>query len=155
MMKSLTIGIAFLAYVACTSSTSHGTYELTGDACKVYVSSSTCEAHADCVWFDLGIACRVGEPCISGECQSRNSGGGSGGGSGTGSGSAACACPSGGVCFEQIGGPATQTDPQIECYGPAACPGGCASPCDEIVGEGRCTLDPNVANMCICDNGIR
>jgi hypothetical protein len=92
---------------------------------------------------------------VSGECQSKTTGG-SGSGSGSGSSSAGCACTDGGVCFEQIGGTAQQGGgPDIQCYGPAACPGGCGTVCDEIEGQGTCTLDPNVENLCLCDNGIR
>ncbi len=153
MMKSFVLSVVL---VGCTSSTGTHDYSITGDTCKVYASPTSCDANPECTWIDLGISCRVGEPCISGECQSRTgSGSGSGSGGGTGSGSAACACTDGGVCFEQIGGPAASTEPTIQCYGPAACPGGCASPCDEIVGQGACTLDPSVANLCICDNGQR
>lgn len=160
MMRNLAT-LLFLV-VGCTSNdtSSKHDYVIEGDQCKIYNDAQTCDSDSNCLWFDLGIACQPGQTCISGECQSKISGSGSGSsgsGGGSGSGSTGCVCSDGGVCFEQIGGPAQQsgTQPEIQCYPPSACPGGCSSVCDEIVGQGTCTLDPNVENLCLCDNGIR
>jgi hypothetical protein len=149
--------IALVAVIACaTQSTGKQEYTVTGDECALYNDAQSCDAHSPCMWSELGRPCQVGQPCVSGVCSSPQ-GSGSGGGSGHGSGSAACACPGGGACYEQIGGPAPSSDPQIQCGGPYACPGNGipCNPCDSISGQGTCTLDPNVANLCICDNGIR
>jgi len=143
---------ALLFVLGCASNTSsNADYVIHGDQCKVYMDQQSCGSHGDCEWFELGVPCQVGQACVSGECQSPPTG------SGSGSGSAACACTDGGVCFEQVGGPAQQggTAPDVQCYPPSACPGGCGNACDEIVGQGTCTPDLNVANLCLCDDGIR
>jgi hypothetical protein len=155
MTRALYLAVLLAVGCASNAGTTHD-YAISGDGCKIYADQATCAAHAGCSWFAIGAPCQVGQPCQSGVCAS-TSGGGSG--SGSGSGSAACACPDGGACWEQIGGPAQQSggEPQIQC-GPAyACPGDTipCDPCASITGQGTCTLDPNVANLCLCDNGIR
>ncbi len=125
---------------------------LTGDQCALYIDGTTCNADPDCFWAGTGCACPPNDPsctCSPGSCASKY---GSGSGSGSGTGSAACACPNGEVCFEQIGGPATQTPPSIECTLPAPGPG---DPCALIQNEGTCTDSTTVSGLCICDNGIR
>jgi len=161
MLKAVSLAFLFVLGCASNDTTKHD-YAITGDQCKVYDDQTSCDAHSPCHWYDLGIPCQVGQPCVSGVCSAPSTGGGGtggggGGGGGTGSGSAACVCFDGGVCYEQIGGPAQQsgTTPQIQCYPASACPGGCSSVCDEIVGQGTCSEDPNVSGLCICDNGIR
>ena len=145
-------GMLLLFVVGCASNETSGhDYVLTGDACKVYSDRETCTANDGCNWYAIGAPCREGETCPSGVCQgnetgSGSSGGGSGGGTATG-----CACPgTGGVCFEQIGGLPTPTNgsgPEISCSP--------ATNCAAIPDQGNCVADPNVTNLCICDNGIR
>jgi len=157
------IAFALLAVGCASETTSKATYKITGDTCAIYGDQQSCDAHSDCEWSE-GCACPADEgpcpPCPAPECVSNGgsgSGSGSSGGSGSGSGSAACACSDGGVCYEQVGGlPGSgSSGPDIQCYPPSACPGGCGNVCDEIEGEGRCAPDPDVVNLCICDNGIR
>ena len=142
-MKLTIISLSYLMLgVACTDDTATKVYSIEGDACAVYGDRTSCSAHA-CDWFDIGAPCQEGHTCPGGECQSPVGSGSAGSGSGYGNGSAACACSDNGVCFEDSGSP-------IECYPPAACPGGCGSVCDEIEGHGTCRLDATVANLCIC-----
>lgn len=151
-----TLGVVLLFAVGCASNGSgQRDYAITGDDCKIYMDAQTCDAHDGCNWVELAPPCPAGQTCESGVCASTSGGGGGGGGEG----SAACACYDGGACFEQLGGTAQQagSEPQIQC-GPAyACPGGNfpCDPCASITGQGHCSLDPNVANLCLCDNGIR
>jgi hypothetical protein len=69
-----------------------------------------------------------------------------------------CSCPNGGVCFEQIGGPAQRAGdgPAVQCTIPES-NGGCGSPnaCAHLAGEGTCTDSATIAGLCVCDNGIR
>ena len=157
MMRTLIVAALFTAACAANTSTKHD-YVLTGDSCEVYNDQQSCDDHSPCTWVASEQPCQVGQTCGAGGACIDPTGGGGGGG-GTGSGSAACACYDGGACFEQIGGTAQQagSEPQIQC-GPAyACPGGdiACDPCASITGQGHCSLDPNVANLCLCDNGIR
>src|SRR5688572_2592991 len=40
------------------------------DGCFVNQDEESCLANADrCVWYDLGMPCAEGEPCVSGVCQ--------------------------------------------------------------------------------------
>ena len=108
---------------------------LSGDPCALHPDEARCTADSACVW--------------AGACMSKSGGGAGGGG---GSGQASCVCFNGDVCFEQIGGPAMQTEPQIECAQPAP---GSGDPCTRIQNEGTCTDSTTVMGLCICDNGIR
>jgi hypothetical protein len=124
-------------------------YVLTGDECKIYSDATACGEHAPCHWFELGLPCQVGQPCVSGVCS------GPGSGSGAGSGGAACACMGEGICFEQLGGPAMSSGgAEIQCYSTATCHDSCTG-CDVITGQGTCVADPNVSALCLCDDGIR
>lgn len=160
MIKTAFVTTVLLAIGCTTQQSSNKDYVLTGNTCAVYQNETACDQQADCEWSPA-CACPANEgpcpPCPAPVCVAKGGSEGSGsGGGGSGSAIAGCACSDGGVCFEQIGGPATQAGgPDIQCYPPSACPGGCGNVCDEIVGEGKCTPDANVANMCICDNGIR
>ena len=155
MMRKLFVGVLFTVACATNTSTKHD-YVLSGDTCEVYNDQQSCDAHSPCTWIATEQPCQVGQPCPGGGACIDPTGTGSGS-SGSGSGGAACACPDGGVCYEQIGGPAQQagSEPDIQCYPASACPGSCSNPCDEIVGQGTCTPDPNVSGLCLCDNGIR
>lgn len=146
--------------VACTTSNS-STIDpvLNGDSCAVHTDQQTCAGEPDCNWYALGRPCPDdGSYCQSGVCQGPSGGSGSGsssgGGGGSASGHAVCACLNGGVCFEQVGGPAQQggTTPQIQCTIPAA---GNGDVCTRVVGQGHCSDSANVGGLCICDNGIR
>jgi hypothetical protein len=144
--------VAVALVTACTTHpTSSSSTEpvLSGDDCAVHVDQMTCHAESGCMWFGYGRPCPPdGSACPAGVCQGPTSGGGTGSGSGT-----ACACPDGGVCFEQIGGPAVPAgDPEIACTTPAA---GDGDPCTRIVGEGTCSDSPTVGGLCVCDNGER
>ncbi|MEO6771846.1 MAG: hypothetical protein ABI467_02360 [Kofleriaceae bacterium] len=125
---------------------------LTGDACAVYTETTACQADSACTWFGTGCACPPNDPscvCSPGVCGAK---GAPGSGSGSGSTSAGCACSDGGVCYEQVGGPATMTPPSIECTTPA--PGG-GDPCGRVTGQGTCSDSTTVSGLCVCDNGIR
>ncbi len=127
---------------------------LSGNTCSLHTSATTCQMEMDCTWLGTGCACPPNDPtctCSEGTCASTS---GSGSGSGSGSSGTGCACPNGGVCYEQIGGPAQQsgTEPQIECTTPTA---GTGDPCTRIAGEGTCRDSPTVSGLCVCDNGIR
>lgn len=150
-MRAL-LALALVAFPGCTESTSSTQPKLTGDQCAVYTDSQTCSADMDCTWFGTGCACPPNDPmcsCSPGACGSKT---GNGSSSGSGSTMAACACPNGGVCYEQIGGPAMQMPPSIACTTPAA---GTGDPCARIQGEGTCTDSMTVSGLCLCDNGIR
>jgi hypothetical protein len=143
--------------IGCTSGSGTIDPQVQGDTCAVILDQADCVAQSGCGWFAYGRPCpNDGSYCPSGVCQAVGSGSGTGTGSGSGSsiGSAACACPNGGVCFEQIGGPAQQgsAGPTIECATPAA---GSGDPCARIQGEGTCRPDDQVSGLCVCDNGIR
>jgi hypothetical protein len=56
------------------------------------------------------------------------------------------------VCFEQLGGPAQSSPPQVECIDPSP---GTGDACARITGEGNCSDSPDVTGLCLCDNGIR
>lgn len=140
---------------ACAAQQGSVSPQITGDSCAVHVDDTTCTADSACTWLGTGCGCPANDPscsCSAGSCVSKS--GGSGAGSGSGSASAACACSDGGVCVEQIGGPAQQsgTDPQIQCITPAP---GSGDPCARIQGEGTCTDSPTVSGLCTCDNGER
>ena len=135
--------------VACGGQQSSTTAQVIGDMCTTHVDEVSCTAETGCQWFGLGRPCPDdGSYCQSGVCQSPNSGSGSAGGG------AACACPDGGVCFEQIGGPAQMSGSgeEIMCTTPSA---GSGDPCARIEGEGTCRASETVSGLCICDNGIR
>jgi hypothetical protein len=69
--------------------------------------------------------------------------------------SVGCACSDGGVCVRQIGGPAIPVDPPTTCDKPVTgCDAGSACDCLPPK-EGKCHADPQVAGLCICDNGVR
>ena len=152
-MRALLV-VALLA--GCSDSTSSSAPKLTGDTCAVYTDSQTCSADDNCTWYGTGCACPPNDPscmCSPGACASK-SGMGSGSSSGSGSTGAGCACPNGGVCYEQIGGPAQMgnTQPDIMCTTPAP---GSGDPCGRISGQGTCTDSTTVSGLCICDNGER
>jgi hypothetical protein len=144
--------VAFALLAGCSESTSTNTPKLTGDQCAVYTNSDTCNADNDCTWYGTGCACPPNDPncmCSAGACGSKSN---PGGGSGSGSTMAGCACSDGGVCFEQIGGPATMNPPMIDCTTPAA---GSGDPCGRIQGQGACHDSTTVSGLCLCDNGER
>ena len=150
--RRMRAALALLLVAACSDTTSSTQPKLTGDQCAVYTNDQTCNADTACTWYGTGCACPPNDPsctCSPGACGSK-SGGGSGGGSG--SAMAGCACSDGGVCYEQIGGPATSSPPTIECATPAA---GSGDPCGRIQGEGTCRDSTTVSGLCLCDNGIR
>ena len=147
-MRSLGFCVA-LAFSACSATETIGQQNgplVTGDDCAVHADQTSCLADQGCTWADLGRPCQLGMPCQSGVCFAQTMGSGSGS-VGTG-----CACPNGGVCFEQIGGPAIQSPPEIECTLPSP---GTGDPCSRITGEGTCTPSLEVTGLCLCDNGIR
>jgi hypothetical protein len=156
-MKTLGICITFASVIAACSSTENIGQQnapvISGDECAVHADQPSCVADEECQWFDLGRPCQEGMPCQSGVCVSK-SGSGSGSGSGHGGGMAGCVCPNGGVCFEQIGGPAQHpgTGPEVQCTVPTP---GSGDPCARITGQGTCTDDSSVSGLCLCDNGIR
>jgi hypothetical protein len=147
------IALTFLFTISCAANESTQQEPvIEGDSCKLYDNLQACDAHSPCQWVDLGIPCQEGTACFPGVCSAPTNGsGGVGGGSGHGSGTAACECPgTGGVCFEQLGGLVQQgsnAEPQIQCAA--------ATTCAAIQGQGNCSPDPNVLNLCLCDNGIR
>ena len=124
-----------------------------GDVCATHNDNATCASDLGCTWYALGRPCPVDDStCPTGVCQSSSSGGDSGGGGGTGTGSAACVCFNGGVCFEQIGGTVQPPGgPVIQC---ALVPDR-GDRCSLIEGQGHCSATPNIAGLCICDNGQR
>lgn len=149
-MKSLGLAIALL-FAACSATENIGQQNapvINGDDCAVHSDQTSCLADSGCAWAELGRPCQIGVPCQSGVCYSP----GSGSGSGSGSGMAGCACPNGGVCYEQIGGPAVQNPPEVQCTVPAP---GSGDPCSRITGQGTCTDSLDVTGLCLCDNGIR
>ncbi len=151
-MRSLGFCIA-LVISACSATENIGQQNapiVHGDDCAVHVDQTSCLADQGCTWADLGRPCQLGMPCQSGVCFSQTMG--SGGGSGSGSGHTGCACPDGGVCFEQLGGPAQSVPPEVQCTVPAP---GTGDPCPRITGEGTCTASLDVSGLCLCDNGIR
>lgn len=149
-MRSIEVCLA-VVLAACSTTQNVGQQNapiLDGDKCAVHADRDSCAADTGCLWADLGVPCQVGMPCQSGVCYGQTSGSGSGSGSaGTG-----CACPNGGVCFEQIGGPAQMTPPEVQCTTPDP---GTGDPCARIVGEGTCTPSMTVTGLCLCDNGAR
>jgi hypothetical protein len=149
------LALVIVGLAACGGQQSSTTAQISGDTCAVHIDQTSCVAQSGCQWFGLGRPCPAdGSYCQSGVCQGPSSSG-SGTGSGSASGGAACACPDGGVCFEQIGGPAQQTGgggDQIMCAVPAA---GSGDACARIEGEGTCRDSETVSGLCICDNGIR
>lgn len=152
-MRALLV-VALLA--GCSDSTSGTSPKLTGDTCAVYTDAQTCAADDSCTWYGTGCACPPNDPscmCSPGACGSK-SGNGSGSGSGSGGAMAGCACSDGGVCYEQIGGPAQMgnTQPMIDCATPTP---GTGDPCARIQGEGTCTDSTTVSGLCLCDNGER
>jgi hypothetical protein len=123
---------------------------ITGDKCEAYADPTACAADSTCRWYGTGCACPPNDPsctCSGGVCASAE-----GTGSGSGSAMAACACSNGEVCFEQIGGPAVQSPPQIDCTLPAS---GTGDPCPRIQNQGTCMDSTTISGLCICDNGIR
>jgi hypothetical protein len=129
--------------------------EIQGDACAVHSDQSACAADHTCIWYDYGRPCPPdGSFCPGGVCQSITSGGGGGGSGGHGgTGTASCVCFNGGVCFEQIGGPArpTSTPPAVQC---AQVPDQ-GDRCSLIEDQGHCIASPSVTGLCLCDNGVR
>ena len=153
--STMTRGALMLIVLAACADQATGSSKdpvLSGDACAVYTETAACNADSACTWYGTGCACPPNDPactCSAGTCASKNPGSGSGSGS-TGT---ACACPNGGVCYEQVGGPATSDPaPAIECTTPAP---GSGDPCARITGQGTCSDSPNVGGLCICDNGQR
>jgi hypothetical protein len=178
MMKKLLFAVLFTVGCS-TTGTSSSDYTITGDECRLYNDVTSCDAHSPCTWIAADAPCQQGSTCLpAGVCVSPDSGGGSGSGSGSGGGSGSgsgsgsgggsgsgsgsgsgggsgsgsatgCACANGGICYEQIGGPAQQagSEPDIQCFA--------ASSCDGITGQGHCSPDPNVTGLCLCDDGIR
>jgi hypothetical protein len=158
-MRRLAALLAFLAACGATSSTGSGASAVvTGDSCALHQDDPSCRADPQgCVWYSNTRPCQLGQPCPAGWCsKAQPSGGGSTGGSGGAS--AACACPgaSGDVCVLQIGGPAIQVAPPIACE---AVPGRCsvADRCACLTGSmtGTCRASDQVANLCVCDDGVR
>lgn len=146
-----TFAVALL--IGCGGGMSSGgdTPRIDGDTCALHLDETSCRDNT-CEWFALGQPCQVGQPCVSGECQSPTTVGS--GSTGSGSTSTGCACPNGGVCFEQIGGPAMQagSGPEVQCTTPTA---GDGDACTRIQGEGTCTESAAVTGLCVCDNGER
>jgi hypothetical protein len=144
-----------IALVGCaTHSPTPDEPALSGDPCVAFTTATTCQSDAACMWFGTGCACPPNDPscvCSPGACGSID---GSGSSSGSGSASAACACSDGGVCYEQIGGPAEQSDsgPEIECIVPTP---GSGDACTRIADQGTCDDSATVSGLCICDNGER
>lgn len=127
---------------------------LTGDTCALYTTDTACRADSDCTWFGTGCACPPNDPscvCSAGAC---GAAAGSGSSSGSGSTGAGCACPDGGVCYEQIGGPAQPAggETPIACTQPTPGPG---DPCGRIANQGTCSDSATVTGLCLCDNGER
>jgi hypothetical protein len=149
-MRSILAVLVFA--IGCTSSDS-GTSQpqLDGDTCAVHLDQTDCLAQSGCNWYAYGRPCpNDGSYCPAGVCQSA----GSGSGSGSGSAGAACACSDGGVCFEQLGGPAQQGSgaSEVGCTTPAP---GDGDPCARIEGQGTCSDSDQVSGLCVCDNGVR
>jgi hypothetical protein len=86
------------------------------DPCSEHTDEVTCLADTAnlCTWYNLGIPCVEGEPCVSGVCQRPPSGGGDDGG---------CGC----VCPECVPG---ETCPPCDCspIGAGSAPGGSDGP---------------------------
>jgi hypothetical protein len=152
-MTRVVVVMTLFAACAAPSTTTADEPVLSGDACAVYTEAPACQADDACAWFGTGCACPQNDPscvCSPGVCGAKNS---NGSGSGSGSTSAGCACSAGGVCYEQIGGPATMMmSPTIECASPTS---GSGDPCGRITGQGTCSDSTTVSGLCICDNGIR
>lgn len=157
MKRALLLAASLLA--SCGTATGNGAGGasipvIAGDACALHEDATTCRADPlGCAWYPNTRPCAVGEPCAAGWCYHPQPLDG-----GVGGVHAACACPgtAGDACVEQIGGPATQVPPPITCQ---AIPPGCALPdrC-ACLAQGtleRCWSSDQVANLCICDNGIR
>ena len=130
------------------------------DPCASHLSDETCVAAGaqGCHWYPYGAPCPSTGPCTKGVCQQASAGGGgsSSGGAG-GGGSATCACPSGGRCYQQVGGPARPigTEPPIECKAlPSPCSAADACQCFAGALE-TCGAHPTIAGLCVCDNGAR
>jgi hypothetical protein len=144
--------VVLLAGCAAHSTTTDNA-SIHGDVCAVYTTATSCESDSTCSWFGTGCACPPNDPscvCSPGVCASID---GAGSNAGSGSSTAACACPDGGVCYEQIGGPAEPSNgPQVECTQPAP---GTGDPCARITGQGACQDSTTVSGLCICDNGER
>ena len=146
---------ALVLLVGCaTHSSTTNDPAISGDSCAVFTTAASCQSDTACMWFGTGCACPPNDPscvCSPGVCGAID---GAGSGSGSGSSTAGCACSDGGVCYEQIGGPAEQSDngPQIECTTPSA---GSGDACARITGQGTCRDSATVAGLCICDNGER
>ena len=142
---------------ACSTQQGSTSPQITGDMCALHADAQTCNADSACTFLATGCACPPNDPscvCSPGACVSKSgSGSGTSSGSGSASTGAACACSDGGVCFEQIGGPAQMAgDPMIQCTTPAA---GSGDPCGRIQGQGTCMDSTTVSGLCVCDNGER
>ena len=160
MNRVVLVVVSLLA--ACGTSKGKGSNTgplVTGDSCAVHQDATLCRADPQgCVWYSNTRPCLAGEPCPAGWCslpQLLDGGTASDGGV---SASAGCACPGAGgdACVTQIGGPAIQAEPPITCEAiPANCmlSDRCACLAQGTL-EG-CWLSDQVANLCICDNGIR
>jgi hypothetical protein len=113
--------------------------------CTAHGEQASCAADTSCAWYDASPPCRSDQPSCHGVCQWP-----AGLVTGDGTASASCSCPTGGICFEQFGGPAEPVyPPAIQCITAPR------DSCDGIAGQGRCTASATVRGLCECDNGIR
>lgn len=163
MKRAMLLAASLLASCGATSGNGAGGVAvpaITGDACALHQDQASCLADpGGCSWIASMLPCAPGPSCPAGWCvRSQPLDGGPGVDGGVGGICAGCACPgaAGDVCVEQIGGPAIQVPPPITCQ---ALPPGCALPdrC-ACLAQGtleRCWSSEQVANLCICDNGIR
>ncbi len=159
MKWAIPVLVAVIAACSPASSTSGTNPIITGDACALHQDAVSCRSDPQgCVWYANTRPCQVDQPCPAGWCSGRQPLDGGSAGDGGLSASAGCACPgaSDEVCEKQIGGPAMQVEPPITC---TVIPSGCLSPdrcaCLAQGGLERCWSSDQVANLCICDNGIR
>jgi hypothetical protein len=122
--------------------------------CGAFLDEKSCvgDAKDDCEWVPAACPALAGVVCPAGACIQVSSTGG-----GTGGGKSGCACPNGEVCVEQLGGPAVQpgATAAIQCLPLPKCtnPDPCA--CLGTTMLDGCKPSPDVAGLCICDNGIR
>jgi hypothetical protein len=153
--------LALAALLSACGSAANGASSpiVSGDSCALHQDATSCLADPQiCRWYANTRPCLAGEPCPAGWCYHPQPDGGiDGGGVGAGSAQAACACPgSGQACMVQIGGPAIQVEPPVECV---TMPAGCtlADRCGCLAQGGleRCWTSETVSGLCVCDNGVR
>jgi hypothetical protein len=114
--------------------------------CTSHGEQASCAGEPSCQWYEPNPPCRSDQPFCSGVCQWPL-----GVITGDGTASATCTCPTGGTCFEQVGGVARPVyPPSIQCIAELT-----ADACSRIVGQGTCTSSATIGGLCQCDNGIR